>query len=68
MNLKFIGGGRIKPLLKIFNTCKSLTGVGLLYSVPRQAGGGRNGVFASITMFLQWMEFVAAGYFVSSNA
>ena len=25
---EFNGGGRIKPLLKIFNECKSLTGVG----------------------------------------
>ena len=27
---EFNGGGRIKPLLKIFNECKSLTGVGEL--------------------------------------
>ena len=27
---KFNGGGRIKPLLKIFNECRSLTGVGEL--------------------------------------
>ena len=25
---EFNGGGRIKPLLKIFNECKSLMGVG----------------------------------------
>ena len=25
---EFNGGGRIKPLLKIFNECRSLTGVG----------------------------------------
>ena len=28
--LKFNGGGRIKPLLKIFNEWKSLTGLGEL--------------------------------------
>ena len=27
---EFNGGGRIKPLLKIFNECKSLRGVGEL--------------------------------------
>ena len=27
---KFNGGGRIKPFLKIFNECRSLTGVGEL--------------------------------------
>ena len=28
MNVEFNGGGRIKPLSKIFNECRSLTGVG----------------------------------------
>ena len=30
MNVKFNGVGRIQPLLKIFNECRSLTGVGEL--------------------------------------
>ena len=30
MNVKFNGGGRMKPLLKIFNECRILTGVGEL--------------------------------------
>jgi hypothetical protein len=44
---EFIGGGRIKPLLKIFNECKSLTGVGNLTHIENLQrmekfnGGGR---------------------------
>ena len=35
------GGGRIKPLLKIFNECKSLTGVGELNPYWRSSMNGR---------------------------
>ena len=47
MNVKFNRGGRIKPLLKIFNECRRLTGVGELNPYWRSSfnvkfnGGGR---------------------------
>jgi len=37
MNVKFNGGGRIKPLFKIFNEWKSLTGVGELNPYSRSS-------------------------------
>ena len=46
MNVKFDGGRRIRPILKIFNECRSLTGVGELDPYRRSSmnvkfnGGG----------------------------
>ena len=37
MNVEVQRGGRIKPLLEIFNECRSLTGVGELNPYRRSA-------------------------------
>ena len=55
---EFNGGGRIKSLLKIFNECRSLTGVGNLTLIEDLQwmeefnGGGR---IKPLLKNLQWM-------------
>ena len=49
---EFNGGGRIKPLLKIFNECKSLTGVGELNPYWRSS---------LLKIFNEWKSLTGVG-------
>ena len=63
---EFNGGGRIKPLLKIFNEWKSLTGVGELNPYGRSSMNGRvltgdGRIEPLLRVFNEWKSLTGVG-------